>query len=192
MEPTKSIQPAARVFVFIDASNIWQAQKSKGKMFDYGKLQEYLRQTYVASEIRIFYYTAYPANGTRGYDLDKKHKFFTYLKKALGFTVRKKPLKQIHIQNELGHSVMEKGNMDVEMAIDIVHYIEQYDVAILFTGDSDFLAVVNYIKNRQKKVYVYSSKNNVARELRTAGSGYMDILELQADIWRAQQLHHKK
>jgi len=78
------------VYVFIDASNLWQAQKAKGKMFDYEKLKAFLKLKFNASEIQIFYYTAYPAKGTRDYDLDGKHKFFTYLKKGLGFTVRKK------------------------------------------------------------------------------------------------------
>jgi len=43
---------------------------------------------------QVFYYTAYPAEGTRSYSLDGKHKFFTFLKKGLGFVVRKKELKR--------------------------------------------------------------------------------------------------
>ena len=90
----KPIKPNA-VYVFIDASNLWQAQKSKGKMFDYEKLKIFLKAKFNASEIQIFYYTAYPAEGTRDYNLDSKHKFLTYLKRGLGFIVRKKELKRI-------------------------------------------------------------------------------------------------
>jgi hypothetical protein len=32
------------VNVFIDASNLWQAQKAKGKMFDYEKLKNFLKE----------------------------------------------------------------------------------------------------------------------------------------------------
>ncbi len=84
------------VYVFIDASNLWQAQKAKGKMFDYQKLKSFLKNKFSASEIQIFYYTAYPKEGTREQSQDGKHKFFTYLKKGLGFTVRKKELKRIN------------------------------------------------------------------------------------------------
>lgn len=140
------------VYVFIDASNLWQAQKAKGKMFDYEKLKSFLKDHFSASEIQIFYYTAYPKEGTREQSQDGKHKFFTYLKKGLGFTVRKKELKRIIQHNDIGDSIQEKGNMDVEMTIDAIHFCKKYDTAILFTGDSDFLALVNYLRNGQKKV----------------------------------------
>lgn len=180
------------VYAFIDASNIWQAQKAKGKMFDYEKLKAFLRVKFNASEIKVFYYTAYPAEGTRDYSIDGKHKFFTYLKKGLGFTVRKKELKRIATHSDdLGDSIQEKGNTDVEMAIDVIHYIKKYDMALLFTGDSDFLALTTYVKNRGKKVYIFSSKNNVSQELRTGGDGYFDVLNLDDDIW-GRELKHRK
>ncbi|MEY2665713.1 MAG: hypothetical protein RLZZ480_818 [Candidatus Parcubacteria bacterium] len=84
-----------KIAVFIDASNLWQAQKVKGKMFDFKKLKDYLKSKFSSEDITYFYYTAYPANGTRPYDLDSKHKFFTFLSKDLDFIVRKKELKRI-------------------------------------------------------------------------------------------------
>lgn len=59
----------------------------------------------------------------------------------------------------------------------------KYDIAVLFTGDSDFLALVTYLKNGGKKVFVFSSKNNVSQELRTGGDGYEDVLKIEGDIW---------
>ena len=170
------------VYVFIDASNIWEAQKAKGRFFDYEKLRNFLKQKFKASTIEVFYYTAYPANGTRDYSIDGKHKFFTFLKKGLGFTVRKKELKRINVITEDGQAIEEKGNMDVEMTIDAIHFSKKYKTAILFTGDADFLALVNYLKNGGKKVYIFSSKNNVSQELRTGGDGYFDVLNEDA-IW---------
>lgn len=171
------------VYVFIDASNLWQVQKAKGKFFDYEKLRNYLRTEFSTKEIKIFYYTAYPAEGTRDYDLDGKHKFYTFLNKGLGMVVRKKELKRISVVTEFGQSFEEKGNMDVEMTIDALHHIGKYNTAVLFSGDSDFLALVSYLRVRGKKVYVYSSKNNISQELRTGGDGYYDVLGITADIW---------
>ncbi len=177
------------VYVFIDASNLWAAQKVKGKFFDLEKLKKYLHHQYAASEVKIYYYDAYPADGTRDYSSDNKHRFYTYLKKALNFTVRKKPLKQIKVNTDHGVVVEEKGNMDVEMTIDAVNLVSQYDIAVLFSGDSDFLALVRYIRNKGKKVYIYSSKNNVSSELRTGADGYIDVLIIQNDIWRSEVRH---
>jgi len=63
------------VYVFIDASNLWQAQKVKGKMFDFEKLKYFLKNKFNASELQVFYYTAYPKEGTREQNQDGKHKF---------------------------------------------------------------------------------------------------------------------
>ncbi|MFA7302473.1 MAG: NYN domain-containing protein [Candidatus Paceibacterota bacterium] len=177
------------VYVFIDAANLWQAQKAKGKMFDYQKLKKFLEQRFAASTLEVFYYTAYPKEGTRDYSLDGKHKFFTYLKKGLGFTVQKKELKRIVSHGDVGDAIQEKGNMDVEMTIDVLHHLSKYDTAVLFTGDSDFLALISYIRNKGKKAYVFSSKNNISQELRTGADGYEDVLTLTEDIWGRDLVH---
>ncbi len=179
----KEIKNPNNIYVFIDASNLWEAQKAKGRFFDYEKLRNFIKGEFNGSSIEIFYYSAYPANGTRDYSLDGRHKFFTFLKKGLKFTVRKKELKRISVITPEGESIEEKGNMDVEITIDALHHIKKYDIAILFTGDSDFLALVTYLRARGKKVYIFSSKNNISEELRTGGDGYFDVLTIEKDIW---------
>ncbi len=173
----------SKVYVFIDASNTWEAFKTKGRFLDYKKLTDFISRNFSALEVKIFYYSAYPADGTRDYSLDSRHKFFTFLKKGLGFVVRKKKLKRIRIKTEEGEAIEEKGDMDVEITLDAMHNIDKYDTALFFTGDSDFLALVSYLKNHNKKVYIFSSENNISRELRTGGDGYFDLLKIKKDIW---------
>ena len=79
--------------------------------------------------------------------------------------------------------MVEKGNMDVELTIDAVHNCPKYDTVILFTGDSDFLGLVKFIRARGKKVYIFSSRNNISNELRTGADGYIDLLNITEDIW---------
>ena len=97
--------------------------------------------------------------------------------------VRKKELKRITTHSEQGDSIQEKGNMDVEITIDIMRYIKKYDTAVFFTGDSDFLALITHLRNGGKKAFIFSSKNNVSQELRTCGHGYFDVLMIKDDIW---------
>ena len=124
------------------------------------------------------------------YSLEGKHKFFTFLKKGLGFIVRKKELKRIMITDKQGEVIEEKGNMDVEITIDALHHSEKYDIAIFFTGDCDFLPLVKYLRRGGKKVYIFSSKNNVSQELRTSSDGYIDLLRIDANIW-GRELRHR-
>lgn len=181
-----------RVAVFVDASNLWAVQKVKGQYFDLKNLKQFLQKSHTATSIAVYYYDAYPEASTRDYDTSKKHAFYTYLKKGLGFTVRKKPLKQLHITTSQGVAVQEKGNMDVELVIDAVNKIDDYDEAILFSGDSDFLALVRFIRNKGKAVYIYSTRTNISRELLTGGDGYRDILGIKDNIWRGKIEHRNK
>ena len=46
MNKNKTIEKGIVVYVFIDASNLWAAQKSKGKFFDYEKLKEFIQEKF--------------------------------------------------------------------------------------------------------------------------------------------------
>ena len=170
------------LYIFIDSSNLWASQKSKGKLLDYERTIQYIKDRFKPSSLKVFYYAAYPADGTRDYSLDGRHRFFTFLKKGLNFTVRKKELKRIKIIDELGEGIKEKGDMDVEITVDAMYHLNKYSTAIFFTGDSDFLVLISHLKKEGKKVYVFSSANNISEELRTGSDGYCDILEID-DIW---------
>jgi len=89
------INKANGLYVFIDSSNLWAAQKSKGKLLDYQKLVKCIQNKFNPDNLKFFYYAAYPSDGTRAYSLEGRHKFFTFLKKGLNFTVRKKALKEL-------------------------------------------------------------------------------------------------
>lgn len=98
------------LYVFIDSSNLWAAQKSKQKLLDYQKILNYIQDNFKPNRLKIFYYVAYPAEGTREYSIKNKHKFFTFLKKGLGFEIRKKALKRIKIVDEdLEESIKKRG-----------------------------------------------------------------------------------
>jgi len=174
-----------RISIFIDASNLWEAQKAMGRFLDYSETIKYIKERFTGDSVAVFYYTAYPAEGTRDYNLGAKHKFFTFLEKGLGFIVRKKKLKRISIIDECGESIEEKGNMDVEITIDSLHFLKQYDTAVFFTGDSDFLPLVSYLRNHEKRVLIFSSKNNISQELRTGADGYEDILDIKNILGKA-------
>ena len=81
--------------------------------------------------------------------------------------------------------------MDIELTIDAIHHLAKYDTAVLFTGDSDFLPLVTYIRNAGKTVRIFSSENNISQELRTGRNGYLDVLQIEEDIW-GRALQHRE
>ena len=185
---TESKQAA---YVFVDAANVWNVVKSKRKLVDYTKLKEFISSTFDQDFCEVFYYECFPEQDTRDYDTAGKQKFFVYLKKALGFHVKKKALKRIKANDGAVEYILEKGNMDVEITIDAVHNIAKYNIAVFFTGDCDFLPLVNHIKSRGKKVYIFSSKGSISSELKTGGDGYFDLVD-QEGIWGKDLRHREK
>jgi uncharacterized protein (TIGR00288 family) len=77
--------------------------------------------------------------------------------------VRRKAVKAIRDQ-ETGERVL-KANVDTELILDLVNTADNYDVAFLFSGDSDFERAVDLLRSRGKRVYVVTARPVLSREL---------------------------
>ena len=82
------------------------------------------------------------------------------------------PLREYRIEqrsdgtiNYLGVQVGEKG-VDTGIAVDMIAKMSNYDVAILVSGDADFLPVVGYLKDNLKYVYQFSVARGVPPSIR--------------------------
>ena len=81
-----------------------------------------------------------------------------------------------------------KGNLDVELVVDALISIDQYDTFILFSGDSDFIPLLRALKEKGKEVIVYSTQGLSARELLAEpGIVYGDISVLKERIEQVRQ-----
>jgi len=94
------------------------------------------------------------------------------------FIVRTKPVKQIRIA---GGIYQWKGDFDVELTMDMLDHVDQYDTAILMSGDSDFAPIVDRVKSLKKRVIVMSVKGHVSKELLERAK-YINLKKLRGDI----------
>ena len=190
-----------RLAVFIDQANMWSTYKTAGKNIDMESLLSFLSDKYAWDIVLKVIYLAYPETDTRSYNVDGIHKYATFLKKWLGFLVRKKPLKRILLKDSSwqplkdidGKNIyQEKGNIDIELAIDVVSKNMEFDVMILLSGDSDFMPLVNFLRARWKKTYIFSSEWHISKELRTGTDGYTDLLTIEHIWWTELKTRNKK
>ncbi len=142
-----------RVCVFIDAANILYSQQTLKWRVDYEKLKNFFVQE--LNLVGLYFYT-----GVVG-ENDKQRKFLEKLKN-LGFQIRAKEVKRIKISK---NEYQWKGNLDVELAIDVLENIDNFDTMILMSGDSDFAPLLDAAKKRAKRVLVVSTKGHVSKEL---------------------------
>jgi len=138
-----------RVMIFIDGSNLYHALKERhGKA---GIAFEHLAASLVGAErdlVRVYYYNA-PVNAAEVPAQAKaQQRFFSALRRQDYFEIRLGRL-----EKRPNGAVVEKG-VDVLLATDMVAagFRNQFDVAVLVSGDGDFAAAVQIVKDLGKHV----------------------------------------
>ncbi|MDD3930656.1 MAG: NYN domain-containing protein [Eubacteriales bacterium] len=164
-----------RIAVFIDGSNLFYLTRYRlGWEIDYEKLLQYISQWGEITDAT--FYTG--VNPTR----ESGPQFLDYLCNV-GFSVITKPTKEIF--DDKSGKFKLKANLDVEIVLDLFNTIENYDLAVLISGDSDFERSLQQLKARGKRFKIMSSNGFMSRELRQlAGMHYVDLSEIKCDIER--------
>ena len=102
-----------------------------------------------------------------------------------GYTMVTKPTKEF--TDAMGRRKL-KGNMDIELAIDVLEMAEHLDHVILFSGDGDFRRLVEAVQRRGLRVSVVSTIKSsppmVADELRRQADDFIELAELAPLIAR--------
>jgi uncharacterized LabA/DUF88 family protein len=165
---------AERVAVYVDGANVYFTQKEAlGWWIDWPSFLNVMREGRELVSARW-----YQAN--RGVPELDQERFLHHLT-LIGFAVRKKTLKTIY--DKLTGEISLKGNLDVELTIDALSEADHFDSAVLVTGDSDFVPLVEALRAKGKRVRVVATEQNVAVELRQAvGVNYLDLRELRTRI----------
>lgn len=155
-----------RVYVFIDAANILYSQQSLRWKVDYKKLKEYFIKE--CDLKKIYFYTGHVGEN------NKQNSFLKKLE-SLGYEIKAKEVKRIKVSK----SAYEwKGNLDVELTIDVLGNINNFDTLVLMSGDSDFAPLLDAVKIQHKRVLVMSTKGHISREL-LARAKYINLKKLK-------------
>src|SRR6185436_13969933 len=81
-----------------------------------------------------------------------------------------------------------KGNMDIEICVDMMNMSEHVDHIVLFSGDGDFRRLVEAVQRKGRRVSVVSTLRTqpamVADELRRQADHFIELVEIQPLIAR--------
>ncbi len=158
--------------LFIDAENLFFIQKGLGWEIDFEKLYNFFDTHF--SIYNAFYYTVVAPEQD---SYEEKLQFLDSLA-VHGYTVRRKHLKIIHA----GDKQIRKGNVDIEMVVDMFNTKDLYDVVILLSGDSDFERALELLRSYGKEIMVVSARGFVSRELINTADKYTDISILKEEF----------
>ncbi|MDP2643065.1 MAG: NYN domain-containing protein [Candidatus Peregrinibacteria bacterium] len=128
-----------RNYAFIDAQNLNIAIRVLSWKIDYIKFRIYLLEHYNIEKAYMF--MGYKSTEQRMYD---------FLKKA-GYIIVFKPL--VEFDSKI------KGNCDGEMILQAMIDFNNYDRALLITGDGDFYCLIRYLRESGKLLTVLAPSN---------------------------------
>ena len=163
-----------RVAVFVDGANFFYMQKNDLNWFvDTKKLLKYCER--FGTIVDAYYYV--------GKDSPPEANQQAYLNALtyIGYALVTKPIKTIY-DAAAGKSI-QKANLDIEIVLDMFNTLENYDIAVLVSGDGDFDRVLKLLRARGKRFKVIASPHFVASELReVAGMHLIDMEAIRAEI----------
>lgn len=167
-----------RTALFIDGANLYSSAKALNADLDFRKLVE--KHRIESRLVRAYYYTAI----IEGEEFSPIKPLIDWLDYN-GFTLVTKPVKRF--TDAQGHT-RTKGNMDMEIAVDMLEMAPHLDHAILFSGDGDFRRVVEAVQARGVRVTVVSTLRSqppqIADELRRQADAFVDLYDLLPEIGR--------
>ena len=172
------IHPDERVALFIDGANLYSAAKALAFDMDYRKLLDEFRKR--GRLIRAYYYTAL----VEDQDFSPIRPLVDWLDYN-GYTLVTKPAKEYTDANGRRRF---KGDMDVEITVDLLQATGFIDHAFLFSGDGDFVAAVEAAQRKGMRVSVVSTiKSNppmASDDIRRAADNFVDLTDLTNLIGR--------
>jgi len=170
--------PHEKVALFIDGANLYSAARALGFDIDYKRLLELFSGK--AQMIRAFYYTALLE--------DQEYSPIRPLVDWLdynGYSLVTKPAKEF--TDSQGRRRI-KGNMDIELAVDMMEMVDRIDHVVLFSGDGDFRSLIEAVQRKGVRATVVSTIRSsppmIADELRRQADQFIDLDQLADSIER--------
>lgn len=180
--------PNERLGIFIDAPNLNHALRILDFQIDFFLLKKHFAG--LGQLLRCYYYVAVPENQPGG-GVQKTVDWLEYN----GWAVVQKPVKQMN--NYAEGTFVRKGNLDIEIAVDMLTLSPNLDHLILFSGDGDFSYLVEALQTMGKRVTVACTMKGdqngrmFSDELRRAADNVIELEDLKPLLSRNMMDHMK-
>lgn len=173
--------PTDKIALFIDGANLYSAAKGLNFDIDYKKLLDEFRKRGVL--IRAYYYTAL----VEDQDYSPIRPLVDWLDYN-GFAVVTKTAREFTDAN--GRKRF-RGDMDIEIAVDMMEMAAKADHLVLFSGDGDFRRLIESVQQKGVRVTVVSTVKSqppmASDDLRRQADSFVDLADLSNIIGRPRQ-----
>lgn len=148
-----------RVALLIDVQNLYHSARNLyGARVNFGEILKLAVSQ--RNLIRAFAYVVRTKTG-------EERAFFGALTK-LGIETRVRDLQEFY-------GGLKKADWDVGITVDAIRISPSVDTIVLASGDGDFLQLLDYLKNRGKRIEVIAFGRSSSSMLKRAADEFMDI-----------------
>jgi uncharacterized LabA/DUF88 family protein len=173
----KMLKPQ-RVMVFIDGSNMFYCSRKLGFRLDYRKMADALTRD--RDLVRAYFF------GSEDIDSpNPNQRAFLIALRMAGLEVVARPLRSRRLQT--GETTKVEKGVDIAMVSFMLRFafIDAYDVAIIATGDEDFVVAAQTIKDLGKRVEVAGFEGATAAGLRQVADTFVSLNKIAGEIeWK--------
>lgn len=127
-------QSKKTIFAFIDSQNLNLGVKSTGWTLDYTKFRVYLEEKYGVEKAYLFIG-----------QIAGNEKLYTYLQES-GYVLIFKPT----LEFKKNQQRVTKGNVDAELVLHAMIQWNNYDKAVIVSGDGDFHCLIEHLNDNHK------------------------------------------
>jgi len=173
--------PTDKIALFIDGANLYSAARSLNFDIDYKKLLDEFRKRGIL--IRAYYYTALVE--------DQEYSPIRPLVDWLDYNGFSLVTKAAREYTDSTGRKRYRGDMDIEIAVDMMEMAGRADHLVLFSGDGDFRRLVEAIQQKGVRVTVVSTVKSqppmASDDLRRQCDAFVDLADLSTIIGRPRQ-----
>ena len=111
----------------------------------------------------------------------KNTKPMQFIRHYVGDAVVSRDGRKSEIDEQGRYTEIPKSNFDVEISVDAIRTLKEYDTFCIFSGDSDFTYLSQFLKRKGKKIIVIAS-GQVFHTLKEVADLYINAQAIKADI----------
>src|SRR5271167_2590315 len=174
--------PEERLAIFIDGANLYSAARGLAFDIDYKRLLDLFSAK--GRLIRAFYYTALLE--------EQEYSPIRPLVDWLDYNGFMLVTKSAREYTDSQGRKRWRGDMDIEIAVDMMEIADRVDHVVLFSGDGDFRRLVEAMQRKGVRVTVVSTVKSqppmASDDLRRQADAFVDLSDLADIIGRPPRL----
>ena len=189
IKKSRDPQDSRNVYAFIDSQNLNLGTQRMGWKMDWRKFRQFLKDKYGVTHAYMFI----------GY-MAENEQLYEYMHN-LGFLVVLKPTLDVKVAPEVEPETKEaakgseeqkhqvKGNIDADLVLYAMKEYPNYQKAIIVSGDGDFFALAEYLKEKNKLLNIMTPNWQYSSLLKSFESYIIRLDQLKNEL---RYYDHKK